>query len=242
MSNIQYSFKRYEKKYLLTEEQLSRLMPALEKYMQPEEYGLHTINNIYFDTEDYQLIRNSLSKPPYKEKFRLRCYGVPEETDTVFAEIKKKFDGIVYKRRIAASPKEIEKFLNGETLPNADYQIQRELRWFLFSHEIRPQVFIAYERMAYFGAEDSTLRITFDRNIRYRTDNLILSRSDDASPILDDDRIVMEVKISDAVPLWLAKELSRLEIYPVSFSKYGTCYEKHLVKQFLIERKAAISC
>ena len=72
------TLRRVEKKYLLSEDKYNRLLERLEPYMQLDEYGLHTICNIYYDTPDYDLIRTSIDKPVYKEKLRLRSYGIPD--------------------------------------------------------------------------------------------------------------------------------------------------------------------
>lgn len=225
---LQYSFKRYEKKFLLTEGQLEELLPCLKQRMREECYGLHTICNLYYDTDHFDLIRASLRKPAYKEKFRLRSYGVPDLEDPVFAEIKKKYAGVVYKRRVAAPVGEIQAFLQGHCLAHEDPQIQREIHWFLRTHEIAPRVFIGYERIAFEGIEDEGLRITFDRNIRWRDCELDLCAGMGGAPVLRDDPIVMEIKLVCAMPLWLAGLLSRYRIYPVSFSKYGACYERNI--------------
>lgn len=231
MPQIQYSFQRKEKKYILTPEQAGQLVPKLQQYMTPDEYGVHTVCNLYYDTEDFELIRTSLEKPPYKEKFRVRSYGTPEKEEPVFAEIKKKCDGVVYKRRVAASSGELEKFLQGEEIEHEDSQIQREIHWFLKKHRLlEPRVFIAYERAAFIGKEDPELRITFDWNIRWRTDHLNLCDGDQGNPVMDEKRLVMEIKLPDAAPLWLAELLSEEKIYPASFSKYGVCYQRHLIR------------
>lgn len=228
MAKIQYSFKRFEKKFLLSKEQFEKLLPCLREWVSEDEYGKHTVGNIYFDTDTYELIRASIEKPPYKEKFRLRSYGTPDRDDYIFAEIKKKFDGVVYKRRVAATQEEIHDFLNGSQIIHEDEQIQREIRWFFQTHTITPKVFIAYERIAFVGKGEANLRITFDQNIRWRTEDLDFGFGDMGQPVLSDDRIVMEVKVPQAFPLWLAAMLSKHQIYTTSFSKYGTCYSRHL--------------
>lgn len=231
MAKIQYSFQRYEKKFILTPGQYRQLLPLLEPWMEADKYGEYTICNLYYDTDAFELIRTSVSRPPYKEKFRLRSYGVPGEKDKVFGEIKKKFDGVVYKRRVAAPLDEMERFLAGGVLSHESSQIQREIHWFLRCHPIRPQVFIGYDRAAYAGREDPALRLTFDRNIRWRTRELDLRAGDHGDPVLLHERVIMEIKIPQAVPLWLVQALDRVKAYPASFSKIGTCYQLHLARK-----------
>ena len=227
---IQYSFKRYEKKFLLTARQYDEILPRLTERLRSDKYGLHTICNIYYDTENFDLIRNSVERPVYKEKFRLRSYGIPDDDSVVFAEIKKKFDGVVYKRRVDGNPSEILDFVSEGSFLDRDKQIQREIQWFLQVNEPIPKVFIGYDRVAFHGTEeDRELRVTLDRNIRWRTDRLDLRMGDEGKPILSEDMIVMEIKTPAAIPLWLVKLLGENEIYPASFSKYGTCYQKHIL-------------
>ena len=95
-----YTFERRELKYRITDAQRAALEAAFDARMVPDEHGESTICNIYYDTADYRLIRASLEKPAYKEKLRLRSYGVTEPGGEVFLELKKKYKGIVYKRRI----------------------------------------------------------------------------------------------------------------------------------------------
>lgn len=227
--SVQYSFKRYEKKFLLTPEQYDKVLPSLTERLKADKYGLHTICNIYYDTGNFDLIRNSVERPAYKEKFRLRSYGVPSDDSVIFAEIKKKFDGVVYKRRVDGIPSEILDFVSEGSPLERDKQIQREIQWFLQVNEPVPKVFIGYDRIAFSGREDRDLRVTFDRNIRWRTDRLDLRMGDDGESVLSEDRIVMEIKTPAAIPLWLVEKLSENEIYPASFSKYGACYQKHIL-------------
>ena len=194
-------------------------------------YGQYTICNIYYDTEHYDLIRQSLRKPYYKEKFRVRSYGVPGAGTNIFAEIKKKSGDIVYKRRVDGTPAEIGAFLEESAPLSANRQIQDEIQWFMKKNRPSPKVFIGYDRTAYAGIEDPEFRITFDRNIRYRLHDLDLRSGDHGDPVTDDDTVVMEVKIKDAMPLWLVPILSSNRIYPGSFSKYGACYERFIARE-----------
>ncbi len=91
MTDIQYTFCRHEKKYLLTRAKFHEIRKALAPYMTDDEYGLHTIHNIYFDTPDFLMTRHSLTHPQYKEKFRQRSYGRTGEESPAYAEIKKKY-------------------------------------------------------------------------------------------------------------------------------------------------------
>lgn len=231
-----YTFQRVEKKYLLTEEKYSKLMERLEPYIQLDKYGLHTICNIYYDTDNFDLIRTSIEKPVYKEKLRLRSYGVPDKDSKVFLEIKKKCKGIVYKRRIALTLQEAGLYLSGQKNLSGG-QIEREIDYFFKFYKPVPKMFIAYDRMAYFGKSDSSLRMTFDKNIRSREDFLELEYGDAGKLLMDKTYRLLEIKVSGAFPMEIARILSELEIFPVSFSKYGNIYRQKIVSRAPVVRE-----
>ncbi len=229
---IESVFQRYEVKYLLNQQQFETLRARLKGYMAMDSYGRHTICNLYFDTDQYTLIRNSIEKPIYKEKLRLRSYGIPQKGDPVFLEIKKKYDGIVYKRRVKMSLEEARNYFRAGLHPAEKGQIMREIDWFIQFYQPKAKAFIAYDRIAFFGQEDSELRLTFDQNIRARSTQLELSQGDWGSPLLQTGQILMEIKIPAGAPLWLSRLLSELNLFPTSFSKYGICYQKLLFQEF----------
>jgi len=221
-------FKRYEKKYLLTSEQERDFLRLLEDRMIIDRYGLHTICNIYFDTPDFDLIRHSIDKPIYKEKLRLRSYGVPESGDSkVYVELKKKFKGIVYKRRVGLKLSEAEAYLYDGIHPVKDNQIMREIDWFLKTNPVEPQVYLAYDRRAFYGLEDNSIRLTLDKNIRCRRKKLRLGEGAVGEQLLEDDMTLMEIKLPEYMPTWMAYILSEIKVAPVSISKYGTYYSTH---------------
>lgn len=246
MENYQAVFKRKEIKYLLSSEERNALLPILETCMEPDAFAHSSISNLYYDTPDFRMVRRSLEKPMYKEKLRLRSYGTPENTSTVFPEIKKKAMGIVYKRRISLPYQEAVSFLSGQQIASTDTcdgttqqiastdmcdgttrQILHELDWMLASYkDLSPRVFLSYERDSYKGISDPSLRLTLDQDILFRTDRLDLREGTFGEAILLPDQTLMEVKISNAAPLWLAQALSEIGIFPVSFSKYGRAYER----------------
>lgn len=231
-NNTKLTFKRYETKYLLTAKQYENLRRCLEGRIQPDEYCRSTVCSIYYDSPDFDLIRRSVDGPVYKEKLRLRSYGIPDENGTVFVELKKKFKGIVYKRRIAMTAAEAEKYLSGEAPAPEQSQVSREIDWFLRLHRPEARVFIACDREAYVAVEDNELRFTFDKHIRWRETGLSLCAGDSGEELLDGDTVLMEIKLPEAAPIWLAELLSELEIYPRGFSKYGTCYKNKLIEKY----------
>lgn len=230
---IEDTFQRTEKKYLLTEWQWQQLKKVLEPHMELDVYGLYTICNIYYDTNSYELIRNSLEKPVYKEKLRLRSYGIPSQDSKVFLEIKKKYQGIVYKRRIALLLNSALNYLKKGIVPKEEYnhQIFSEIDYFIHFYRPKPVLYLAYDRIAYAGKEDSHLRLTVDRNIRSREEELSLEAGDHGKLLLSPEERLVEIKTSKAFPIWLARSLNELKIYPTSFSKYGAVYRKKLERE-----------
>lgn len=234
---IQTTFQRYEKKYLLTPAQYQWIFQQLQSRMQVDEYGMYPICSIYFDTDDYRLIRASLEKPVYKEKLRLRSYGAPSRMeDPVFLELKKKYKGVVYKRRVDMSLGECRDYFDYGLRPESDGQILHEIDWFQQLWKTSPKVFLRYDRIALFSPEDSQLRVTFDHNLCWRDTQLQLSCGDWGHPLLTGsqrDHILMEIKVPGSMPLWMCSILDHAEAFPTSFSKYGYCYQNHLFPQMM---------
>ncbi len=229
-------FNRYEHKYLLDEETYKKVIEVMDAHMELDKYNKghrpYTIANIYFDTNDDYLIRHSLEKPEYKEKLRLRAYGVPNETTKVFLEIKKKFNGIVNKRRTTLRLKEAYDFVRTGNAPlQKDYmnaQVVKEISYFLKCYSLRPKVYLAYDRIAYFEKGNPDLRISFDQNIRSRRCDVALEDGDYGERLLNEGVYLMEIKTSRAKPLWLSNMLTELNIKRSSFSKYGTEFKQSL--------------
>lgn len=232
------TFKRKEIKFLLSMSQYKSLMNTLEEYMIPDEYckngNEYGIYNIYYDTQDSFLIRESLSKPYYKEKLRLRSYYSPASpSDTVFLEIKKKIGGIVTKRRVTMTLAEAEFYIRTGRRPESGKyitnQVLDEIDAFMDNYDIAPMQYISYQRMAFFGKDDKDFRMTFDRALTDRTYDLSLSKESYGNKIIRPDQRLMEIKVADSIPYWLSQELSRLGIYKTSFSKYGTAHRHHVM-------------
>lgn len=232
-------FNRYEKKFLLDTGTYSQVLDILEQHMELDRYNreqpYYTISNIYYDTEDDELIRKSIEKPQYKEKLRLRAYGVPSGDDLVFLEIKKKVKGLVNKRRTAITLEEAQQFVGSGKLPvrkeYMNWQVMQEIAYLLNQHRLIPRLYLAYDRRAYFGIGHSDLRISFDTNIRTRREDLDLALGDCGKRLLGADTWLMEVKAEKTVPVWLSHMLSELHIFSTNFSKYGTEYKVYLNKK-----------
>ncbi len=218
-------FKRYELKYLMTQAQKAHLLAVMEPYMTLDEFGRSSIRNIYFDTPNFRLIRRSLEKPIYKEKLRVRSYGRAENTDSVFIELKRKYKSVVYKRRLCLTEAEADACLKRK-LPLPDTQIGNEICYTLeYYKNLSPAVFLSYEREAFYSKDGGDFRVTFDENICFRQTELTLDSEPWGSPILEANQVLMELKTSGGLPLWMVQALSKEGIWKTSFSKYGTAYQ-----------------
>lgn len=220
-------FKRSEKKYLLNSGQYENLMARLKELTVPDKYGEYSVYNVYYDTDDFSLIRHSLEAPQFKEKFRIRSYKIPSKDDEIFLEIKKKYKKVVYKRRIICSYGDAERYLNGGAPPSVPKNEERtfaEIDYLLKSKQLKPKVFLACDRIAYVAKSDPDFRITFDRNIRSRDYAVDFMYGDGGVPLLSEGERLMELKAHEALPMWMVKILDELKIYPQSFSKYGRVY------------------
>ena len=222
----QMIFKRYEMKYMLNRMQFEELKEEMEQYMIADEHGKSTICSLYFDTPTFLLIRRSLEKPVYKEKLRLRSYGVADTDTMVFVELKKKYDSVVYKRRVGMTEWDAERYLLQHEQV-MDTQITREIDYCMTNYEkLAPSILLSYEREAYFGRENHDFRVTFDQNILWRDYDLSLCKGIYGRPLLSEDQVLMEVKTAGGIPMWMVKFMSERNIYKTSFSKYGMAYTK----------------
>ena len=228
-------FNRFEHKYLLNQKTYEEVLCQMDRHMELDAYNAghkpYTIANIYYDTADDYLIRTSLSSPTYREKLRLRAYGVPKMDSTVFLEIKKKYNGLVNKRRTTICLEDAYRFIQSGKCPDCtegiNLQVLRELSYFLTHYTLFPKLYLAYDRIAYFEKGNPDLRISFDQNIRSRRTEVSLEKGDYGTPLMDEPFYLMEVKTSLAKPLWLAHLLADIGIFRTGFSKYGTEFKNY---------------
>lgn len=224
-------FRRTEKKFVLSEEEYHKLMKLIGDKIYKDPYYKSIICNIYFDTLHHDLIMKSLEKPIYKEKVRLRSYGVPTMEDNVFLEIKKKYKGVVGKRRITLKLKDFYNYIDKGIIPNCNKQIMGELDYCFKYYNLKPSMFLAYDRYSYYDKNNINFRLTFDHNVRSREDDLRIENGDYGNKYFKERMYIMEAKALDAYPIWFIKALSELKVYSASFSKYGSIYSKNLKEE-----------
>ena len=231
LSVSNFIFRRTEQKYLLDEAQTAAFRTAMAEFMEPDQFATSDIRNIYYDTPDFRLIRRSLEKPAYKEKLRLRAYGDVTEGKKVFLEMKKKYDGIVCKRRIALPEELATAYMADPKMRMIDTQIGHEIDYFKdFYKTLYPAMFLSYDRSSW-RSHDGDLRITMDWNIQYRLDQVDLKVPPSGHQLLEPGQTLVEIKAPGTMPLWLARHLSENKIRQISFSKYGTAYRRVLQEQ-----------
>ena len=220
-------FNRVEKKYKLSREEYLIISKAILKYAKRDNYDKYTICNIYFDNDSNELVRTSIDKTKYKEKLRLRSYGIPKKDDDVFWEIKKKYKKVVNKRRITLKLQDVYNYFDEGIFPNNNSLIMKEIDFMIKRYNLKPYLYLAYDREAFVLKDNENFRITFDTNIRSRKYNLSLECGDYGDLLLEEGSAIMEIKCSGGYPLWLVNLLNGNKIYPVSFSKIGNIYKKN---------------
>lgn len=226
---MEESFARVEAKYLLSVHQAASMeMALLGLGFRRMDFGSPKVQSLYYDTPDYALIRASLARPVYKEKLRLRAYGEPGCLTQSFVEIKKKYNGVVYKRRAALPLQDAMKSLERATMPDAAGQVGREIHWLLHQYDLSPAAVIAYDRDAWFHPNDPGIRITFDRHLSFRNWALDLNEQAASLLLIPEDQRLMEIKIGGVYPMWLTRLLSEIGAKRTHFSKYGLAYQRYI--------------
>jgi SPX domain-containing protein involved in vacuolar polyphosphate accumulation len=242
MKDTILTFKRFEKKYLLSARKFDQLWDVMRDHMVPDRFFRSTVCSIYYDSDDYSLIRQSLERPIYKEKLRLRSYNVPGPDDPVFVELKKKFKGVVYKRRVEMSAETAEAYLAGQGRPPIEGQILHEIDFFLQANHVSPKVFIACDREAWDDRENPELRITFDRNLSFRDWAPDLNARADNIPLIAADQRLMEIKTNGIYPLWLTQLLRETGARRTHFSKYGLAYRQYIRPETKRQEGSSAEC
>lgn len=223
-------FRRVEKKYIITREQYLILKDIIENKMIEDEHAKSTICNIYFDTNQFDLIRHSITKPVYKDKVRLSSYDIPNMDATVYLEIKRKYKGVVSKRRIEMQLNEFYEYINDKNSFANGNQVKKELLYYFQFYNLTEAMNVSYNRRAYYDKDNRDFRITFDSNIVARNYDLKLEKGVYGNNILKEDNYIMEIKTLGTIPIWLVKILNNLGICPCGFSKYGEAYTQLILK------------
>lgn len=235
----QKEFKRVETKYLVEAQQLPALLQDLNDHMQADDFAQSTITSLYFDTENFQMIQDSLAKKHGKEKLRLRTYASQPGLDSpAFLEIKQKIAGVGYKYRVKTTPQEAITALAGTgNSVSQDVRMTDQLALLQDRYQtIQPRMLISYNRLSFKGKDDAAVRVTLDRDLTYALVTSLTLSSSAAIPLVTNNQLVMEIKVSDQLPTWLQTILAKYNLEKASFSKYGQAYQLHQAN--LIDKEA----
>ncbi len=223
-------FARVEKKYLLSGDQARAMTDALRlRSFSMLDFGDPAVQSLYYDTPDFLLIRRSLERPNYKEKLRLRAYGQPTMEGRSYVEIKKKYQGVVYKRRVKLPLREAVAGIRQGRMPAECGQIGREIDRCVDFYQLEPKCMILYDRDAW-SSKSENVRVTFDTRIRCRFSDLDVTLPQEGTELLPPDSVIMEIKAPGAYPLWLTRLLEDIGARRIHFSKYGTAYLRHIAQ------------
>ena len=237
---VKTTFKRYEAKYKIKQIKQKAFLAAISEYIEPAKFRKYMVQNLYYDTEDWEVIRQSIEKPLYKEKMRLRYYGNKPynkrtgEDTSLFLEMKKKYMGEVYKRRIEIPVEKLYGKDIRDVVADEPSQISQELAFYLQTNPVSEKLYISYQREAYTGVKEKDLRITFDTEVQYRLEELSFQSTLKGRSPLSPETVILEIKTQEGIPLWLTNALSEYKIFPVTFSKCGICYLVEQVQGSLI--------
>jgi hypothetical protein len=231
-------FRRKEQKYLITTAQYLDLVRQMSPYMRADKYGIdgkYTVTSLYFESPDHRIYYETKNKLRFRQKLRLRVYDNANIHSTAFFEVKQKHKKVVNKRRMRLSLAEAYRYLNHstpvplETFETSNAQVLREIDHFRQLFNLKPEMIVSYDRHAFHGIHDTELRVTFDLNLRCRNDDLAVENGPQGESFIDDNLVVLEVKVNDSVPLWFTRILQDLNCEQRSASKFCTSLE--LLKQ-----------
>lgn len=215
---------RKEMKYIINKEISKNLIEEINNYVKPSDFFFQRIHNVYYDNDYYGVISRSKNSSEFKEKLRIRTYEMPSGfVKDAYVELKKKFKGITYKRRIKLKLNIVEEmFEKNDLFPvMPDGQIKQEVVYFQQKTKCFPKVYISYNRHAYVCSDGSDMRITFDSDIFTREKNLSLKTNEEDILFGHEELVIMEVKVNGSMPIWFTNVLNKYSICPTSYSKYA---------------------
>ncbi len=235
-------FNRYELKFILDKSMAQEMIQALKGHVMLDQYGdgegFYRIINLYYDTEDHLFFHETVNRQEFRQKLRLRAYNKVSIDTPVFLEIKKKYDGVVYKRRTMLTLQDAYAFL-AKGQEQQDYsvydasnvQILGEVAFLKRFYSLAPKVVVSYDRQAFLGIKENDLRITFDSNLRKRESDLKLESGPWGELFMDASSYILEIKVNGRIPLWLAQILSGFQCWRQGYSKYTSSYNAELFQQ-----------
>lgn len=236
--SLETRFKRVETKYLVARSDLADLMQDLKPYFIEDDYPTSTISNIYFDTEDFDVIQDALNRQNRREKIRMRTYlAQPQADSQVFLEIKAKDEaGLGHKYRLLSNPLSITRLMTDGLVDESitDHHLVEEIQMLRdrYDQQLKPRMYIYYDRYSMKekksiqGYPHTKIRLTLDQNLTYRDEDVSFFKGKAGLPLLDEDMVIMEIKAPGDQPQWLQDILDKHGLVEHKFSKYSCAYHR----------------
>ncbi len=228
---------RHELKFYLPVSMIGQIRPLIVGHTQHDPYCAdlpnqsYTVRSIYFDSDDLNFYHEKMDSLNNRRKLRVRTYNSPETNSIAFVEIKRKFGRVGFKDRLMLPLEKVDHAMNGvkpevvfDDKPSfRDRSVLGKIRYLLNMKRLHPVVLVTYEREAFVGQRDRTVRVTFDRNIRSLLNPTMEQLFDEDSLVQFEDRqFVLELKFNEAMPTWMALLIRKLNLRSGSYSKYCT--------------------
>lgn len=222
-------FSRRELKFLLPFETYKALANDMMPYMRYDKFGdgfgRYNIVSLYFDTPQKTIYYETRNKLLFRQKLRLRVYDEADLNSTAFLEVKQKFKNVVNKRRTLVPLQSAYDYIyQNQSIADqvSNPQILKEIDHFKQLYNLHPEIVVSYDRQAFHGLYDPDLRVTYDYNLLCRNDDLHIENGPQGENFVDPNLVVMEVKITNSVPLWLTELLSDYGLQKQGVSKFCT--------------------
>ncbi len=232
---------RKEYKYLVHIDLLEDLRKALQPYLVLDNFSEqrhkleYTVRSIYYDTKDLSFYYEKQEGLKVRKKLRIRGYNELLGEKVVFLEIKRKYENFNWKNRSPVLYGDLEELFSTGNIEelvlsnkHSDKATLDGKRFFyhVFRKSLIPTVLVVYNREAYFGKFDRSIRITFDKFLRYQTfPELSDLYSNDKLRFAIPNYFLLELKFDLGFPLWLQQIVSGFKLNRIAFSKYSTCID-----------------
>lgn len=219
-------------KYELTYGQYSQLRKVGYSHLVEAPAGVHGLSALYFDTDDFELIREFQTDGPYQELFRMRTSEVLMKESLVSMEIIKRFEGRASQRHVLIPYVNAQSYLldyrqyvNEQSI---EAQISREIEYLVGGKSLAPKVVISSDRLIMNCTKKVPLEVEFDFNIRWRTSDFDLRKGNYGEFVDPTLNVLMTIKSDGSYPGWFSELLQQLDVQPSTFSSLMVTYQEHL--------------
>lgn len=231
------SFNRFELKYLLDLRQAEQFKKDIVPYLIPDNHGSdngrYTITSLYYDSPNLCCYREKVDGLKFRRKLRIRRYEnaqVLTEETPVYVEIKQRYDRVTQKRRAILTYGESLRLCNDRQIPKHapdDSATIEEIYTFCWQYHLQPTSIVRYKRQAFVGSKyEPGLRVTFDTDLTYQMHHIHLHEPYTGTSMLAPNLVVLEIKINERLPRWLADLIARHNLSITRVSKYCLSIEQ----------------